>query len=38
MDHTPGQRQFTDIAQKLKLYAIGRRDLSEDDFAATSPT
>lgn len=31
MDHTPGQRQFADI-EKLKLYAMGRRDISEDDF------
>ena len=31
MDHTPGQRQFADI-EKLKLYAMGRRDISEEDF------
>ena len=31
MDHTPGQRQFADI-EKLKLYAMGRSDISEEDF------
>ena len=31
MDHTPGQRQFADI-EKLKLYAMGRRDISEEEF------
>ena len=31
MDHTPGQRQFADI-EKLKLYAMGRRDISEEVF------
>ena len=33
MDHTPGQRQFTDIA-KLRAYATGRRGMNEDEFQA----
>ena len=33
MDHTPGQRQFTDVA-KLRDYAVGRRALSEAEFQA----
>jgi alpha-D-ribose 1-methylphosphonate 5-triphosphate diphosphatase len=31
MDHTPGQRQFADV-EKLKLYAMGRRGVSEEEF------
>lgn len=31
MDHTPGQRQFTDIS-KLRDYATGRRAMSEREF------
>lgn len=31
MDHTPGQRQFTDISQ-LRKYVIGKHGLSEDQF------
>jgi alpha-D-ribose 1-methylphosphonate 5-triphosphate diphosphatase len=33
MDHTPGQRQFTDVS-KLRAYAMGRRALTEDEFQA----
>ncbi|RRH76635.1 alpha-D-ribose 1-methylphosphonate 5-triphosphate diphosphatase [Falsigemmobacter faecalis] len=33
MDHTPGQRQFRDIA-KLRDYVMGKRGLSEADFQA----
>ena len=33
MDHTPGQRQFTDIS-KLRDYAASRRDMNEDEFQA----
>ena len=33
MDHTPGQRQFTDIG-KLRDYATGRRDMNEAEFQA----
>jgi alpha-D-ribose 1-methylphosphonate 5-triphosphate diphosphatase len=33
MDHTPGQRQFTDI-EKLRDYATGRRGMSEAEFQA----
>ena len=33
MDHTPGQRQFTDIS-KLRDYAATRRDMNEDEFQA----
>ena len=33
MDHTPGQRQFTDI-DKLRDYAIGRRGMTEAEFQA----
>lgn len=33
MDHTPGQRQFTDIS-KLRDYATGRRNMSDADFDA----
>ncbi len=33
MDHTPGQRQFTDI-NKLRDYATGRRDMTEAEFQA----
>jgi len=32
MDHTPGQRQFTDLS-KLKDYAVGKHGLSEAEFA-----
>ena len=31
MDHTPGQRQFTDISQ-LRKYVIGKHGLNEDEF------
>jgi len=31
MDHTPGQRQFTDLS-KLKDYAVGKHGLSETEF------
>jgi alpha-D-ribose 1-methylphosphonate 5-triphosphate diphosphatase len=31
MDHTPGQRQFRDIA-KLEAYVKGKRGLSDDEF------
>lgn len=31
MDHTPGQRQFTDISQ-LRKYVMGKHGLSEDQF------
>lgn len=31
MDHTPGQRQFTDLG-KLRDYAVGKHGLSDDDF------
>lgn len=31
MDHTPGQRQFRDLA-KLKQYVQGKRGLSDDEF------
>ncbi|MDT1062155.1 alpha-D-ribose 1-methylphosphonate 5-triphosphate diphosphatase [Paracoccus sp. CPCC 101403] len=33
MDHTPGQRQFRDIA-KLAQYVQGKKGLSDDEFAA----
>lgn len=33
MDHTPGQRQFTDIS-KLRDYATGRRGMTDSEFAA----
>jgi alpha-D-ribose 1-methylphosphonate 5-triphosphate diphosphatase len=33
MDHTPGQRQFTDI-DKLRAYATGRRAMTEAEFQA----
>jgi hypothetical protein len=33
MDHTPGQRQFTDIS-KLRDYATGRRGMTEAEFGA----
>ena len=33
MDHTPGQRQFTDIS-KLRDYAASRRDMNEAEFQA----
>ena len=33
MDHTPGQRQFTDIARQ-RTYAVGRRGLTDDEFEA----
>jgi alpha-D-ribose 1-methylphosphonate 5-triphosphate diphosphatase len=33
MDHTPGQRQFTDIS-RLRDYATGRRGMTEAEFAA----
>ena len=33
MDHTPGQRQFTDMA-KLRDYATGRRSMSDLEFEA----
>jgi alpha-D-ribose 1-methylphosphonate 5-triphosphate diphosphatase len=33
MDHTPGQRQFTDI-DKLRDYATGRRAMTEAEFQA----
>ena len=33
MDHTPGQRQFTDIS-KLRDYAATRRDMNEEEFQA----
>jgi alpha-D-ribose 1-methylphosphonate 5-triphosphate diphosphatase len=33
MDHTPGQRQFTDVG-KLRDYALGRRALTEAEFQA----
>lgn len=32
MDHTPGQRQFTDL-EKLKDYAVGKHGLSGAEFA-----
>jgi len=32
MDHTPGQRQFRDLA-KLKAYVMGKHTMSEDDFS-----
>jgi alpha-D-ribose 1-methylphosphonate 5-triphosphate diphosphatase len=32
MDHTPGQRQFTDVS-RLRDYATGRRGLTEAEFA-----
>lgn len=31
MDHTPGQRQFRDLA-KLRDYVMGKRGMSDDDF------
>ncbi|HET9069157.1 MAG TPA: alpha-D-ribose 1-methylphosphonate 5-triphosphate diphosphatase, partial [Amaricoccus sp.] len=31
MDHTPGQRQFTDLA---RMRALGRRGMSDDEFRA----
>lgn len=33
MDHTPGQRQFADLAQ-LRTYMRGKYGLTEDEFAA----
>ena len=33
MDHTPGQRQFTDIS-KLREYSLTRRSMSEAEFQA----
>lgn len=33
MDHTPGQRQFTDIS-KLRDYATGRRGMTDPEFEA----
>ena len=33
MDHTPGQRQFRDL-DKMKAYVMGKRQMSEDEFAA----
>ncbi len=33
MDHTPGERQFRDI-DKLRDYVMGKRGMSEDQFAA----
>ena len=33
MDHTPGQRQFTDLAT-LRAYARGRHGMTEDEFGA----
>jgi alpha-D-ribose 1-methylphosphonate 5-triphosphate diphosphatase len=33
MDHTPGQRQFTDIG-KMRDYATGRRGMTDAEFAA----
>ena len=33
MDHTPGQRQFTDIS-KLRAYTSTRRGMNEDEFQA----
>lgn len=33
MDHTPGQRQFTDISQ-LRKYVIGKHGLNEEEFIA----
>ncbi len=33
MDHTPGQRQFTDVNQQ-RIYAIGRRGLTDAEFEA----
>jgi alpha-D-ribose 1-methylphosphonate 5-triphosphate diphosphatase len=33
MDHTPGQRQFADLAQ-LRRYMRGKHGLSEDEFLA----
>ena len=33
MDHTPGQRQFTDVGQQRK-YATGRRGLTDAEFEA----
>jgi len=32
MDHTPGQRQFSDIA-KMQAYVMGKNNLSADEFA-----
>ncbi|MEP1354508.1 MAG: alpha-D-ribose 1-methylphosphonate 5-triphosphate diphosphatase [Tateyamaria sp.] len=32
MDHTPGQRQFRDIA-KMKAYVMGKNNLSAEEFA-----
>ena len=33
MDHTPGQRQFSDVGQ-LRKYVIGKHGLSEEQFQA----
>ena len=33
MDHTPGQRQFTDVDQQ-RNYAVGRRGLTDSEFDA----
>ncbi len=33
MDHTPGQRQFRDLA-KLRTYLSGKRGMTEDEFDA----
>jgi alpha-D-ribose 1-methylphosphonate 5-triphosphate diphosphatase len=33
MDHTPGQRQFTDIS-RLRDYAVSRRQMDEQEFQA----
>ena len=33
MDHTPGQRQFTDVNQQ-RTYAVGRRGLTDSEFDA----
>ena len=33
MDHTPGQRQFTDVS-KLRDYATGRRGMTDAEFEA----
>ncbi|MGP9788866.1 alpha-D-ribose 1-methylphosphonate 5-triphosphate diphosphatase [Roseinatronobacter sp. NSM] len=33
MDHTPGQRQFADLAQ-LRVYMRGKHGMSDDDFDA----
>lgn len=33
MDHTPGQRQFTDVSRQ-RTYAVGRRGLTDAEFEA----